>query len=58
MRAWSTEPNIRSHDGGRVLGAISVSSPRSRMKGDRLEHDLPEMVQNAANVVELNVTYA
>ena len=43
---------------GRVLGAISISSPRSRMKGDRLEHDLPEMAQNAANVIELDINYA
>ena len=48
---------IRTSD-GRVLGAISVSSPRSRMKGDRLAHDLPEMVQNAANVIELDINYA
>ncbi len=43
---------------GRVLGAMSISSPRSRMKGDRLEHEVPEMVRNAANVVELDINYS
>lgn len=48
---------IRSPD-GRVLGSISVSSPRSRLRGDRLAHEIPEMVQDAANVVELDINYA
>ena len=48
---------VRTSD-GRVLGAISISSPRSRMKGDRLEREVPEMVRDAANVVELDINYA
>ena len=48
---------VRTSD-GRVLGAISISSPRSRMKGERLEREIPEMIQNAANVVELDINYA
>ena len=48
---------IRTSD-GRVRGAISISSPRSRMKGDRLEHEIVEMARNAANVVELDINYA
>ena len=39
---------------GRALGAISISPPRSRTKGDRPENDLPEMVQNAPNAIELD----
>lgn len=48
---------IRTSD-ERVLGAVSISSPRSRMKGERLEHDVPEMVQSVANVVELDINYS
>jgi len=42
----------------RPIAAISVSGPKSRMKGDRLTVELPELLQSAANVVELNLTYS
>jgi DNA-binding IclR family transcriptional regulator len=42
---------------GTVLGAISVSGPRSRLEGNRLEAELPEAILNAQNVIELNVAY-
>lgn len=41
-----------------VQGAVSVAGPSSRMKGDRLELDVPEMVQKAANVIGINLTYS
>lgn len=41
-----------------VLGAISVAAPTSRMKDDRFRTDIPELVKNAANVVELNIRYS
>jgi DNA-binding IclR family transcriptional regulator len=47
---------ITSRD--RVLGAISVSAPTSRMKPERFDGRVPELVQNAANVAELNITYS
>jgi len=43
---------------GRVLGAVSVSGPTTRLKGSRFEEELPEMVLQAVNVTELNVTYS
>lgn len=41
-----------------VIGAISVSGPVSRLKGDRFREELPERVMQAANVIELNVETA
>lgn len=41
-----------------VVGAISISSPTSRMQGERFEEEIPALLQNATNVVELNMTYS
>lgn len=41
-----------------VLGAVSVSGPRNRMEGSRFEETIPELVQNAARVIGLNITYS
>jgi DNA-binding IclR family transcriptional regulator len=43
---------------GNALGAISVSGPTSRMKGDRFDEEIPEALTSAANVIELNLNYA
>mgnify|MGYP000403934399 CR=1 FL=1 len=43
---------------GEVLGAISVSAPTSRLKGDRLERTVPDEVVSAANVIELNSAHS
>lgn len=45
-------------DDGEVLGAISVAGPTSRMRGERFEVEVPELVTSAANVIELNVSHA
>ena len=42
---------------GTVCGAVSIAGPTSRMKGERLESDVPELVRRAANVVGINLTY-
>lgn len=42
----------------RVLGAISVAGPTTRIKGERFRTEIPELVTQAANVIEINVTYA
>lgn len=39
------------------LGAISVSGPRSRLKDGKLVDELPELILNIKNVIELNVAY-
>ncbi|WP_101297982.1 IclR family transcriptional regulator [Halegenticoccus soli] len=43
---------------GAVHGAVSVAGPTSRIKGDRLETAIPDLVQNAANVISINLTYS
>lgn len=44
-------------DGGHAIGSISIAGPTSRMRGERYETELPELLLNAANVVELNLKY-
>lgn len=41
-----------------VLGAVSVSGPRSRIRGDWYREELPSLVMSTANVIEINSTYA
>ncbi len=41
-----------------VLGAISVSGPANRLRGDRFREDLPQRVLEAVNVIELNVIHS
>lgn len=45
-------------DSGNAVGAISVSGPTSRMKGERFKEEIPEIIDRAANVIELNITYS
>jgi len=42
---------------GGVEGAISISGPTSRFQGDRYRVELPEKLESAANVIELNINY-
>lgn len=42
----------------RVLGAISIGGPANRIKGDRFERDLPDLVTGVTNEIELKVQYS
>jgi DNA-binding IclR family transcriptional regulator len=42
---------------GESLGAVGVSAPSSRIGSDRFRDELPEFVQSAANVIELNLNH-
>jgi len=42
----------------RVLGAVSVSGPSHRIRGDRFRDTLPNKLLETVNVIELNVTYS
>lgn len=42
---------------GDVLGAISVSGPKSGMQGERFHQELPDLVLRTANVIEVNLKY-
>ncbi|MGM0605780.1 MAG: IclR family transcriptional regulator [Halobacteriota archaeon] len=41
-----------------VIGAVSVSGPKSRMRGEWLREDLPALIKSTANVIEINLTYS
>ena len=43
-------------DRGIAIGAVDIAGPRSRMKEQKLEEELPERVISAANVIELNLS--
>lgn len=45
-------------DDGRGIAAVSISGPKSRMRGDRFTEEVPELVLRTANVVEVNLTYS
>jgi len=40
---------------GSVLGAVSLSGPKSRMQGAEFQNELPEKVMNTADVIEVNI---
>jgi DNA-binding IclR family transcriptional regulator len=48
-------PILNNNDN--VEGAISLSGPTSRFQGETYYSEIPEMLKNAANVIELNITY-
>ena len=41
-----------------VLGAVSVSGPKSRIRDEYYREELPSLVMSTANVIEINSTYA
>jgi DNA-binding IclR family transcriptional regulator len=41
---------------GRVIGAFSVASPASRMRGEQFEEELPETLLATANEFELEIS--
>jgi len=45
-------------DDGRGIAAVSISGPKSRMRGDRFTEAVPELVLRTANVVEVNLTHS
>lgn len=40
---------------GEVLGSISLSGPTSRLQGDRFREEIPNLIEQAANVIELDL---
>ncbi|WP_254544753.1 IclR family transcriptional regulator [Halomarina pelagica] len=42
---------------GTVLGALSVSGPTHRFKGEVLEREIPDLLLGIANELELNIEY-
>ncbi|WP_049986452.1 IclR family transcriptional regulator [Halobellus rufus] len=40
---------------GTPIGALSIAGPAHRMKADRLEKEMPELLRQSVNVIELNL---
>lgn len=47
-----------SNDDDELCGAISISGPKSRLKGDRLQNELPEKLNSISNIIELNISHS
>lgn len=45
-------------ENGEIFGAISVSGPSTRMRGDFFREELPDLVSRSANVIEINTKFA
>jgi len=43
--------------GEEVVGAVSISGPRSRMSGDRFTEEIPSKIQSIANIIEVNLKH-
>lgn len=48
---------IRNAD-DEVKGALSISGPANRLKGEKLRTDVPELLLGATNELEINLTYS
>ena len=55
LRAVGAPLNDRD---GRAVGALSVSGPTHRMKGDWLEKEIPDLLLGTVNEIELNIAYS
>lgn len=47
---------VLNHD-DEVIGAVSVTGPRSRMQDDHREQEVAEMVRHTSNVIEVNAAH-
>lgn len=45
-------------DDDTVLGSISIAGPSSRVQDERFEEEFPRKIEDAINVIELNLTYS
>lgn len=43
---------------GDVIGGLSVTGPSHRLKGERFEAELPDLLLGAANEIELNIAHS
>lgn len=48
---------ITREDTGALLGALSITGPTHRIKGERFKIELPNMIHEAAREIEINATY-
>lgn len=41
---------------GTVYGAVSIIGPARRMNEDRLNNEIPDLIHQAVNIIEINIT--
>lgn len=44
-------------ENGDLIGALSLSGPTSRMKGERFTEEIPELLNRVSRVIEITATY-
>lgn len=49
---------LQGDRGERILGACTVSGPRHRLAGTKLQEELPQHLLSTVNELELNITYS
>ncbi len=47
-----------TNEDGHAIAGVSVSGPKSRMRGDLYTDEMPERIRKSANVIEVNLTYS
>lgn len=54
-KAWAVASPIARAD--EVYGAVGIAGPKHRLSGDRFAEELPDVVLEAADTIELELTY-
>lgn len=49
---------VAIRDGDEVIGSLSITGPTSRLQGDVLYEEYPDLLLGVANELELNITYS
>ncbi|MFC7203314.1 IclR family transcriptional regulator [Haloferax namakaokahaiae] len=49
---------IQNRETGELLGALTVAGPTRRIHGERFREELPDLLQRASKMVEVNITYS
>lgn len=47
-----------TNEEGRAIAAVSVSAPKSRLRGEEFHEEVPDLILSSANVIEVNLTYS
>lgn len=48
---------LRSEESGELFGALSITGPANRIKGEYFRSELPELIHRAAREIEINMTF-
>jgi DNA-binding IclR family transcriptional regulator len=49
---------IQNRETGELLGALTVAGPTRRLNGERFKEELPNLLQRASKMIEVNITYS